>query len=511
MKSRKNPAPAAKEGGDAQRSLFGEILDWMLAPLLFVWPISIAITHYFANIVAGYPYDQALRENVNAIARQIRYSDSKPVINLSGSARAVLRADEVDSVYFHVVTREGTRLAGDKELPVAPELVRPRDDTGEISFRDGEFNGQDLRIAYQFLADPNRPDDRWLVVEVGETLEKRSQLANKIIASVILPQFVIIPLAVILVWFGLSQGLKPLTKLRSRIEARRPGDLSPINTRKVPEELQPLIEAFNGMLERMERNMEAQTRFIADAAHQMRTPLTGLKTQAQLAMRENDPERLLYALRQMAGAVDRASHLVNQLLTLARAEAGSGAASQPLAPMNLDKLLREIVEDWVMRALENYIDMGYEPADGVTEIEGNSFLLREMINNLIDNALRYTPVGGQVTCRVVRRRSEGGESEVVLEIEDSGIGITEEQSELVFERFYRVDDAGTEGSGLGLPIVREIAELHHAQASLRPNPKGQGSIARVVFPAYQEPRPELAEDAPLASAWNRSLPPPGSV
>lgn len=503
MKSRRKTAAAAKAGGDAQRSLFGEILDWMLAPLLFVWPISIAITHYFANIVAGYPYDQALRESVNAISRQIRFNEGRPVLGLSGPARAVLRADEVDSVYYHVLNQNGRLLAGDRELPVAPELQRPTADVGDIVFRDTEANGQDLRIAYQFLSDPERPEERWLLVEVGETLEKRSQLANKIIASVILPQFVIIPLAVILVWFGLSQGLKPLTKLRSRIEARRSGDLSPINTRKVPEELQPLIGAFNGMLERMERNMEAQTRFIADAAHQMRTPLTGLKTQAQLAMRENDPERLLYALRQMAGAVDRASHLVDQLLTLARAEAGSGVASHPLTPMNLDRLLREIVEDWVMRALENYIDLGYEPAQGVTDIAGNSFLLREMINNLIDNALRYTPTGGQVTCRVLRRHSEGGEPEVVLEIEDSGIGITEEQSELVFERFYRADDAGSEGSGLGLPIVREIAELHYAQASLRPNPKGQGSLARVAFPAYQERGPELAEDAPLMAGGSR--------
>ncbi|MDE2586383.1 MAG: sensor histidine kinase N-terminal domain-containing protein, partial [Betaproteobacteria bacterium] len=367
--------------------------------------------------------------------------------------------------------------------------------------RDAELNGQDLRVAYQYLTDPNHPQDRWLLVEVGETLEKRSQLANKIIASVILPQFVIIPLAVILVWFGLSQGLRPLTKLRERIEARRQGDLSPISTRKVPEELRPLIDAFNGMLERMRRNLEAQTRFIADAAHQMRTPLTGLKTQAQLAMRENDPERLLYALRQMAGAVDRASHLVNQLLTLARAEAGGGG-NYALAPLDLDRLLREIVEDWVMRAMEAYIDIGYEPADGPAEVEGNGFLLREMINNLIDNALRYTPEGGHVTCRVRRE-----EDEVILEVEDSGIGITEEQAELVFERFYRVNDSGPEGSGLGLPIVREIAELHGADASLAPNPKERGAIARVVFPAYAPPPPPESETQSVV------LPPPptGSV
>jgi two-component system sensor histidine kinase TctE len=253
--------------------------------------------------------------------------------------------------------------------------------------------------------------------------------------------------------------------------------MSPIRTRRVPEELQPLIDAFNAMLERMRGNLDAQQRFIADAAHQLRTPLTGLKTQAQLAMRESDPEELKNSLRQIATGVDRAAHLVNQLLTLARAEA-TDAAQQALVPLNLDLLLREQVEEWVMRALDRRIDLGYEPAP-VSEIMGNAFLLRELISNLIDNALRYTPPEGRVTGRVVVQGDF-----VVLEIEDSGIGISEEQAELVFERFYRVDGTGADGSGLGLPIVREIAELHHADASLRPNPHERGAIARVVFPRH---------------------------
>ena len=468
-----------RPGAEGQRSLFGEILDWMLAPLLFVWPISIAITHYFANVVAAYPYDQALRENVTAIARQIRFVNGKPVVKVAGSARALLRADEIDNVYFHVLGPEGKLLAGDKELPTPAEVAPEARGGDDIAFRDDELNGEDLRVAYQYLSEGGRADAPWLLVEVGETREKRSQLANKIIASVILPQFVIIPLAVILVWFGLSQGLKPLTKLRERIEARRQGDLSPISLRRVPEELQPLVGAFNAMLERMRRNLDVQTRFIADAAHQMRTPLTGLKTQAQLAMRESDPEALRHALVQIAGAVDRASHLVNQLLTLARAEGGGGA--QALVPLELEPLLQEIVGDWVMRALDKEIDLGFEPAPGSTRIEGNAFLLRELINNLIDNALRYTRSGGRVTCRVV---PEG--ERVALEVEDSGIGIGEDQAELVFERFYRVDDAGPPGSGLGLAIVREIAEIHGGHASLRPNPKERGALARVVFPAAAE-------------------------
>ena len=175
-----------------------------------------------------------------------------------------------------------------------------------------------------------------------------------------------------LVWFGLSQGLRPLTRLRNRIEARREADLSPISLSRVPEELRPLTEAFNSMLARMQNNVEAQRRFIANAAHQMRTPLTGLKTQAQLAMGERDPAELRHALRQILTGVDRASHRADQWLALARAEAG-GHSQQTLVPLDLEQLLREIVETWVVQALEKRIDLGYEPA-GPVPIVGNAFL-----------------------------------------------------------------------------------------------------------------------------------------
>ena len=459
----------------------------MLAPLLFVWPISIAITHYFAVTVANYPYDQTLREQVMAISRQVKFVEGQPKISLPGSARAFLRSDEIDSVFFHVLGRDGRLIVGDPELPqLNPVDTSEKVDSGEVYFRDDDYKGQDLRIAYMYLGEPGMPQERWVLIEVGETLEKRSQLANKIIASVILPQFVIIPLAVVLVWFGLSQGLRPLTRLRERIETRREADLSPIAAGRVPEELQPLTEAFNSMLARMQHNMDVQRRFISDAAHQMRTPLTGLKMQAQLAMRESDPGQLRYALQNISGSVDRASHLVNQMLSMARAEA-SEHSEQALVPVDLDQLLHETVETWVVHALDRRIDLGYEPSDPVY-IMGNVFLLREMINNLLDNALRYTPDEGRVTVRV-RAQNDF----VLLEIEDDGIGISDEEAHKVFDRFYRVEGTGVEGSGLGLAIVREIAELHRATASLRPHPpngqgvRSPGSVARVVFPVYQQP------------------------
>lgn len=473
----------------------------MLAPLLFVWPISIAFTHYFANSVASFPYDQSLREHVVAISRQVSFVDGQPQLAFPSLAQLFLRSDEIDNVYFHMLDQDGQLIAGDPELPV-PKMTGAllKNEQSEVLFRDDEYHGQSLRVAYMSLFEAGPGNGRGVLIEVGETTEKRSQLANKIIASVILPQFVIIPLAVILVWFGLSQGLRPLTRLRDRIEARREADLSPIALRRVPEELRPLTEAFNSMLARMQQNVAAQRRFIADAAHQMRTPLTGLKTQAQLAMRETDPAELRHALRQILNGADRASHLVDQLLALARAEA-SEHSQQTLVALDLDHLLREVVENWVVQALEKCIDLGYEPAGSVL-ILGNAFLLREMINNLLDNALRYTPSGGRVTARVVAQGDFA-----LLEIEDSGPGISDAESQRVFDRFYRVDGSDGEGSGLGLAIVREIAEVHQAAASLRPNNRDtdadepSGCVARIVFPVYGPQRSQVLAQDPVQTGF----------
>jgi two-component system sensor histidine kinase TctE len=491
-----NPSSPPSE---TERSLFGEILDWMLAPLLFVWPLSIAFTHYFANNVANYPYDQALREHVTAIARQVKLVNGKPLLSLPASARAMLRADETDSVYFHVRSGDGKLLAGDKDLPVSTLSLDESTMPGEVYMRDADFKGQDLRLAYTYLAEPQMARSQWVLIEVGETTDKRSQLANKIVASVILPQFIIIPLAVMLVWFGLSRGLRPLTRLRKTIEAREPDDLSPIATRRVPEELEPLVEAFNEMLERVKRSVSVQQRFVADAAHQMRTPLTGLKTQAQFAIREKDPEALRHALRQIATGVDRAGRLINQLLTLARTEGGE-AAQQKHEPLDLSGLIRDVVTEWVPVAIEKDIDLGLE-SDKAAMILGNAFLLRELAKNLLDNALRYTPSGGHVTCRIVVNPAT-----VLLEVEDDGVGISEEQAELVFERFYRVDDASTEGSGLGLAIVQEIAMQHDSRASLRPNPQGRGAVARVAFAAWHPPAPPPPPPDDFSELYRQSPP-----
>ena len=451
-------------------SLFGEILDWMLAPLLFLWPLSIAVTHHVANQIANQPYDQALAENVGAIARLVKLADGRAVVNFPAPARVLLRADENDITYYQVSGLGGNLVAGDREIPRPPasELAQEAD---SVYFRDDDINGNDIRVAYRFVSlGPGRA-----LVQVAETRKKREELAGRIISGVILPQFAIIPLAVILVYLGLSRGIAPLNRLQQRIRERRPGDLAPIGIHGVPEELRPVITAFNEMMARLEANLAAQQRFIADAAHQMRTPLTGLKMQTELALTETDPQLMRRSLRQIAESADRAVHLINQLLALARAEAGYEKV-YVFERVDLVKLARNVTQESVPHALARGIDIGFEGSGWPLWMEGSPVLLHELVSNLVDNAIKYTPIGGKVTVRV-----RGG-AFALLEVEDSGVGIPEQELERVFERFYRVLGSDVHGSGLGLPIVREIAELHRASVKLVRNSDGPGTLAQVAFP-----------------------------
>ncbi|MFA7267724.1 MAG: sensor histidine kinase N-terminal domain-containing protein [Sterolibacterium sp.] len=452
-------------------SLFGEILDWMLAPLLFLWPISIAVTHHVANQIANQPYDQTLMENVGAIARLVKVVNNKVVVSFPAPARAMLRADENDTTYYQVTGPGGELIVGDKEIPRAalPDQL----ELEAVRLRDDDINGEEIRVAYKFVALNSR--GQTALVQVAETRKKRENLASRIISGVILPQFAIIPLAVVLVYLGLTRGIAPLTRLQRRIHDRRPGDLAPINIHGVPVEVRPVILAFNDMMARLEQNLQAQQRFIADAAHQMRTPLTGLKMQTELAQSETDPQLIRASLQQIAESADRAAHLISQLLMLARAEA-SHEKLHAFTTVDLEALAREVTQEAVPRALAKQIDLGFEDSGWPLLIDGSPVLLRELISNLVDNAIKYTPAGGRVTART------RAEAFAVFEVEDNGIGISEADSELVFERFYRVLGSDADGSGLGLSIVREIAELHRASVRLRPNPHGQGTLAQAVFP-----------------------------
>lgn len=493
------PRAGPDDAVDAERpreqvSLFGEILDWMLAPLLLLWPMSVLLTWLVAQGIASKPFDRELGERAQMLAAQVVVDerDGRPVARFTvpGLAAQLLHTDSDDTLTYQVLGLRGEFLSGDRSLHVPDDEARAP--PGEVRYRDDVLQGESVRVAYLWIDMPLPAGQSPPLVQVAETLGKRSRLATEIIKGVIVPQFVILPVAVLLVWLALARGISPLNELQQRIRRRDSADLSPIDERDAPEEVSPLVRAINDLLTRLDRSIRSQKDFIADAAHQLKTPLAGLRTQAELAQRELDADppntqQVRRSLQQIARSSQRAANMVNQLLAMARAE--NKEHTQQNQRVLLGRLARETVRDFVPRALEKRIDLGVEGPDDTggpeggapLAVRGQPVLLREALRNLVDNALLYTPAGGTVTVRVL---PDPFGQVVVLQVEDSGPGIPAAEREQVFQPFYRSLDTGVDGSGLGLAIVREIARQHGAEVTLedanvrhRPGLAEQGGAA----------------------------------
>ncbi len=486
-----------------QRSLFGEILDWMLAPLLLLWPMSVAVTWVVAQGIANRPYDRELGDVARALSRQVTVeAPARPggpprvVVQLPEAAAALLRTDDEEQVFFQVLGARGEFLAGDRDVPVPDADVQPSSD---VRFRDDDVKGLPVRVAYRWVPGPPGTEPRHAsLVQVAATLDKRSRLATEIVKGVILPQFVILPIAVVLVWFALSRGIQPLSDLQRRIRQRESTDLSPIAERDVPDEVVPLVGAINDLLQRLDHSIATQKQFLADAAHQLKTPLAGLRMQAELAERqidrgEGDVHTLKHSLQQIALSSQRAARMVNQLLAMARAENRDSAPH--MAEVDLAELTVDAVRDFVPQAMDKRIDLGYEGPERGALLRGQPVLLRELVRNLVDNALHYTPAGGTVTARVM---PDPFGQVVVLQVEDNGPGIPPAERESVFRPFYRALGTNVDGSGLGLSIVREIAQQHGAEVTVadahpvRPGQGGgPGALFTVRFPLNAASAPAL--------------------
>ena len=463
-----------------QRSLFGEILDWMLTPLLLLWPVSLALTWLVAQGLANKPFDRALVYNVQALAQLVKLSPDQQRIqfNLPQPASELLRADDSDLVYYQVIGPKGELLGGDRDLP------QPQDDeksgSYEVKIRDDEMRSLEVRVAYTWVTlATEKTHVGSVLVQVAETREKRSVLATEIIKGVMLPQFAILPLAVLLVWLALVRGIKPLSQLEERIRARKSDDLSPLDEKAVPLEVAPLVSSVNDLLGRLKDSISTQKRFLADAAHQLKTPLAGLRMQADLAQRkDSSEEELKHSLKQIGRASVQATHTVNQLLSLARAEGGSAL---DLQSCDMEALISEVLMDSLPRAMDKGLDLGYDGVEGEDKrrflnIQGNPTLLKEMIRNLVDNAIHYTPSSeerpGVITVRLL---VDPYSQAVAVQVEDNGPGIAAAERERIFEPFYRALGSNVDGSGLGLPIVREIAQRHGATVSVDVAHPGQAS------------------------------------
>ena len=454
------------------RTLRSRLLVWVSAPLLGLWVMSTMIDHDVASGFVNLNYDRALLDTALDLGRNVREANNQLYLDLPQPVIEMLISGEQGRFYYRANGPAGEYITGDPDLPDPPEEAK--DD--RVTYYDGMYRNEPIRAVA--LRVPVRPGSGKgsIIVQVAEKTSLRDDFARQLMLRMMVPQGILVVLAAMAVWLGVGLGLRALTSVRSEIENRSHVDLSPIRETNTPYEVRPLVRAMNDLLSRLSAGLAAQQRFIADAAHQLRTPVAALKTQTELAVRQVQDGEAKATLQQLHAAADHAARLVNQLLTLARAEPGSHR-SLMRERIKLAALARETAGEWVPRALNRSIDLGFDDTSVDAEISADPFLIRELMNNLIDNALNYTPAEGRVTVRVLKNNVS-----VILEVEDEGCGIPEEERERVFERFYRSAGGSPEGCGLGLAIVREIAQGHGATVAIHSGANSRGTRIIIAFP-----------------------------
>ena len=481
-------------GSRSARSLHRQLLLWLLLPQVVLWLAAAIFTYNLAGRYANEAIDASLTQASRALARQVKPTASGLYIDFPRSAQDILESDPTDRVLYAVSSPPGQFILGNPNLSV-PVIEHPV--FNEPYLYDSRVTepargdqpadqapiSERIRVAalYVKLSDEGARDGTMRVL-VARSRANREELARRILVDTTLPLSALVVLMTVIVWAGIRAGLKPLSALQGQVEGRAANDLAPIEIDAAPPEVHALARAINVLLTEVHHNVVAQKRFISDAAHQLRTPLAGLKSQSELALRETADPALQQRLQRVHLSATRSSHLVNQLLTLARAEPES-AMQQDRVPFDMQRLAREVTAEMVPRALAAGVDLGFdEPAGDAAPVDapvrGIGLLLREALVNLIDNAIRYAGCNASVTVRV--RRQAG---QVLMEVEDDGPGLPEGERDRVFERFVRGSQDG-QGCGLGLSIVREIVERHAGDVRLLPV-QPHGVLARVQLPLIE--------------------------
>lgn len=467
-------------------SLKRQLLLWLLLPQLVLWLAGALFSYRLAGRYANEAVDATLAQAVRSLSRQVKPMGNGLLIDFPRAAQDVLEADPSDKLLYTVSSPPGKFILGNRNLP-SPPASPASPPLGEARFYDGQLEDPDggtlqapVRVAalyLQFGDDPRA--QQMMLVQVARSSANRELLFRRLLIDTMLPLSLLIVLMSMIVWAGVGAGLAPISRLRRLVEGRKPNDLRPIELDAAPQELRSLAQAINDLLESVRHNVQGQRRFISDAAHQLRTPLAGLKSQSELALAEAPPGPLTTRLARVHESATRSAHLVNQLLALARTEPES-VTRQPLTRLDLVRLAREATAEMVPRALQHQVDLGFEedeePSPAI-EVMGIHLLLREALVNIVDNAIRYAGRGATVTVHVARSPQTPGQ--VMLTVSDNGPGLAPDIEDKVFERFFRGTQEGN-GCGLGLSIVKEIVERHAGSVEARNlSPHGLQVIVRL--------------------------------
>ena len=439
------------------RSIRSNLVLWVVTTLALGTVVVLAATYVLTRQQVGRLFDEELKQVALAVHLREDWTQMRRVrIARPGFALSVRAYDKTGRVYFETALPS---LPGDLPQTFTEGLA-------SIGTVDGAWR------VYTHVTEEG-------TVQVGQAVAARDALARELSLSVLMPMLLLIPALGVVVGWALKRGLQPLNETSRRVSDRDASRLDPLPTRNVPAELLPLVEQINGLLGRLETSLDAQRRFLADAAHELRSPVAALALQVQLAERAHSAAARSAALHELARGVERARRLVQQLMDFARLDAA--VPLQAFAPVNLAALAREVVAGYVARAESEDVDLGVE-APATLHAFGADAELRSLLENLVDNALRYAPSGSAVTVSV-----SAAHGMVELTVSDAGRGIPEAERERVFERFYRAAGDATRGTGLGLAIVKAIVERHQGSIRLAdadPQAQPPGLAVSIRLPAW---------------------------
>lgn len=446
-------------------SLKRTIIHRLIFPVILFITIETALSYFVTLHYANAIYDKWLLDSAYSLAQEVKVKQDKIAVELPNAAQEIFTWDNVDTTFFTIISEDQKLLISnhsEMETLAFPASKKP-------IFSDTKINGKSVRMI-SMPVPSDLPEN--VYIHVAETLNKRRNMTFEILLADLLPQLLLTLLVSLYLFKSLNRGLAPLNQLATEISRRSPTDLNPVSKTQVYAEVSTLTDTINSLLKKLSQAIAAQQRFIANAAHQLRTPLAGLKLQAERAQREKNISTMLPALLQMQNSAERASHMISQLLLLARS--GSIEGKHLFEIVDLQNLVKNICIEWVPKALKKEIELSYEGHSSQLLINGDKILLTELINNLLDNAIKYSHEHGNIVVKLEEHPAPR------LIIEDDGPGIKKTELDKIFERFYRPADSPGNGSGLGLAIVKEITTLHQGKLTLGQSTLG-GTRVEIKF------------------------------
>jgi len=427
--------------------------------------LSFEVAVHFGNVV----HDRWLLDSAMTLATQLRSTPTGSTIDLPRSAVEMFEWDRVDRIYEEVQSSGGRTLFGNGEIPApadAPAINQPR-------YYDGMIGGNAVRVV-AIVAAPRGSASGAVTIRVAETMKKRQALIREIMWLLVPLQATILFVAGAIIWLAVHSSLSGVDEIAVRLRRYDPESLVPVrDVDGAPSEIRPLVVAINGLIRRLAEARGLQRRFVANAAHQLRTPLAALQVQTERALRETNPEHHADALAHVLAAVTRMRRVTQQMLVLTRSDATANTLA--MTDVDLADVAREELERWADAAVDRNIDLGYEGAESGPTARGEPGLLHELIGNLVDNAIRYGDEGGEVTVSVHANPTR-------ISVQDNGPGIASTERTRVLDPFYRPPTSTGNGSGLGLTIAREIAARHGARIEIAGRAP-RGTRIDVVFPA----------------------------